>query len=92
MELFVKMGATTSSGEIISDPIQFVAKSEWDAPQVYILSKDEQGIVQIAKLSYNANTEQYELEGEIAITGEMCGLSEAGDLFYMSISGNVTQY
>ncbi|MDL2238230.1 hypothetical protein LJC56_10480, partial [Christensenellaceae bacterium OttesenSCG-928-K19] len=87
LPLLAEIGATDASGTIVHDPIHFYAVNMFNAPQVFILSKDESGTVHINVLLYDQASGEYAWDGQTYLTNELCCFSNENVFYYMDESG-----
>lgn len=89
LPVLAAIGATSADGTLLHDPIDFYAVSLWEAPQLYILSKDESGTVHIAMLSFNRQSDAYEWDGNLYVTNDLCCFSRDGNFCYVDENGTL---
>ncbi len=83
------IGAIGESGELLGDQIDICARSMFDAPRLFVLTRQGDGPVTFAIAEYDADTGEYGWDGEVYMASDRCCFDVEGNFLYMDENGSL---
>lgn len=83
------MGAIGDSGTMLCNQIQISAKSCSNAPKIFVLSQNDDGIITVAVLEYSGDIGMYIWDGNLLTTSERCCFDNDGNFCYVGKNGTL---
>lgn len=87
--VFEGIGAIDANGAFLTEQIDICAVNVFDAEILYILSKEELGIVTIAVVEFDESQNEYVWDGQSFTARDRCCFNKDNEFCYIDLDGNL---
>lgn len=89
LPVFKAIGAIDKNGKMIQGQIQISAKGAFDAPKLFVLTQQSDGIIKFSVVEYDKDSTVYDWNGEVFTTSERCCFDKDGNFLYIDEAGTL---
>ena len=89
LPIFQGIGAIDESGAFLTEQIDICAVNVFDAEILYVLSREDIGIITIAVAVFDEAQEQYVWDGQTYMARDRCCFNRDNEFCYVDLDGNL---